>query len=134
VELRFPESDQRVAIEADPEPRGRGLVYLPFPHRFPVWPPEKQRRASVPEDTVIVGDPNHPARFLSADRCTQNDGHWAVDPDPPFSDGWHGAPVVSDADGAVIGMLLKEGDTVRIALFDGGPFSGGKGGIARQVR
>jgi hypothetical protein len=115
--LRFPETDRRIDLSSVPECHGTGLVYLPFAHSFPVWPAERRRRVTEPEDTVIVGNLRHPTRFISADRYTENGDHWAVDPALSFSDDWHGAPVVSDADGAMIGMVLKEGDAMRVALF-----------------
>ncbi len=133
VRLRLPEADHAVAVPAAPEPRGAGLVRLPFPHPYPAWPPERQRRPTGPEDTVVIGDPRQPSRFLSADRYIQNGDHWAVDPDLPFSDDWHGAAVVSDRDGAVIGFLLKDGDAVRAALLDGQAAHGTASHLKRQL-
>ncbi len=115
--LFFPDEERAVDASGAPESRGDGLAYLPCAHSHPAWPPDRQRPAATPEDTVIVVDRRSPSRFLPADRYTENDGHWAVDPDPPFSDGWHGATVTADRDGAVIGFLLIDDETARVALL-----------------
>ena len=41
---------------------------------------------------------------------------WTVDPAIPFDASWHGACVVSRADGMLLGLLVVDDEPLRVAL------------------
>ncbi len=90
-----------------------GLVILPYAHGYPIWP--TLRFITVPEDAVIITNSDESARFIGANRYQTEDPLWRVDSDLPFDASWHGACVVSEKDGALIGMLLVTEDGARVA-------------------
>ncbi|MCH8165159.1 MAG: hypothetical protein IH889_06080, partial [Planctomycetes bacterium] len=63
------------------------------------------------------GDPTATPLPLAAARLTQQQDLWAVDPAVTVDDSWHGACVVARADGYLVGLLLVEKGTVKVALL-----------------
>jgi len=56
-------------------------------------------------------------RFISAEHIAQRDGQWHIDPEVPYDPSWHGASVISNRDGKLMGMLLLGDDGATIAGF-----------------
>ena len=59
-------------------------------------------------------------RFVGAERFTAREGDaadapWPLDPALPFDPAWHGAAVVAESDGALLGLLLVDEDGTRLA-------------------
>lgn len=80
------------------------------------WNLKLTRTLTAPEACLIVGDPGRDARGLSATRIGEVVGGSAeVNDAIGFDDGWHGATVVARSDGAIVGLLLVQGDDARIA-------------------
>ncbi|MDQ2696578.1 MAG: MlaD family protein [Pseudomonadota bacterium] len=95
--------DQRPVPLAAAADWGEPLLMLPYAHGYPPW--SRWREVTTAEDTLIVADPARPARFVGADRYRRRDGYWRVDPPAPFDARWHGAAVVAESDGALLGLL-----------------------------
>jgi paraquat-inducible protein B len=80
------------------------------------WDLKRTRKLTEPEACLIVGDPGRDARGLSASRIGEVVGGAAeVNDAIGFDEGWHGATVVARSDGAIVGLLLVQGDDARIA-------------------
>ncbi len=86
----------------------------PLPDSVPRCDPQRFRRASSPEDCLLVGDPMSAGLPLLATRLIAGEDAWDVDPALPLDAGWHGAAVVAQRDGMIVGMLLKTKDGARV--------------------
>ena len=74
------------------------------------------RPMQAPEDTLIIATADIPARFVTANRYQQDtSGSWRLDTQVELDPGWHGASVVADSDGALIGVLLATEDGFAVA-------------------
>jgi hypothetical protein len=73
--------------------------------------------ARAPEECLAVGDPTSAPLPLAAARLVGGDQSWGLDPAVSLDPTWHGASVLSRADGALIGMVLVEDDEARVALL-----------------
>ncbi len=73
------------------------------------WPISRLRRATAPEDCLVVADPGMVPIALDQRRLQQVDEGWLVDRAQPLERAWHGASVVARSDGAIIGMLADRG-------------------------
>jgi hypothetical protein len=76
-----------------------------------------QRAASIPEDCLAIADPAAAPLPLAASRLTVKDGSWLIDRIIPVDEAWHGAAVVARSDGKLVGMIIIEGHTARVALL-----------------
>jgi len=104
-DLALPLSD-----DSPVRPLADGLALLPYAHKHAVWPPARRRPPQQPEDAlVVVGDADS-TRFVSADAWRQGEKGWRLAPAQPFESTWHGACVVANSDGALLGLLLVEGE------------------------
>ncbi len=97
------------------------LAILPVQVSDHVWPDRRVRRPADPEDCIAVADPTAPPLPLTAARLAPVGDAWRVDPALPVDGTWHGAAVLSRADGRLIGMLLVEKNGARIARITAGP-------------
>jgi hypothetical protein len=94
-----------------------GLSLMDLQIGTEVWPRRRSRRPESPEDCVAVADPAAAALPLAELRLEPEDDAWLVDPAVAVDESWHGACVVSRADGYLVGMLLVDGGTARVALL-----------------
>lgn len=90
------------------------LVELPLSAAAPYWPRDRTRRPREREDVVLVGPSQLP---LSTARLGPGEAAWEVDASVPLDPSWHGATVVSRANGDVIGMLSVTPGTARVLLW-----------------
>jgi hypothetical protein len=107
---------QVVPITDDPPWQDAGLARRDGSISSVAWPAERMRVPEIPEDCIAVGDPNARPIPLAASRLSRSASGWAVDPAVSVDDAWHGACVVSRADGALVGLLLVDDDEVRVAF------------------
>ena len=108
---------QVISLAEEPVWEGGGLVRLDRSVGEAVWPDGRVRATEEAEDCIAVADPNAVPVPLAAARLTAEDGRWLVDPAVSVDDSWHGACVLSRADGALVGMLLIEDEQVIVALM-----------------
>ena len=119
----LPDSAQ-LSIAGDPIPFSEavrtysdGLVMLPYQHNYPSW--SNMRHMTAPEDALVITDTATSARFIGLSRYRLQEPLWTIDPDLPFDARWHGAGVVAEQDGALIGLLLVTEDGVAVARLSG---------------
>jgi hypothetical protein len=85
-------------------------VKLPNPPA--AWKANELRQPRAPEDCVVVsGTDSVP---VAASRLHPGN-LWVVDASVPLTPDWHGAGVISRADGALIGLLIWRDGTAFIA-------------------
>ncbi|MCP5419509.1 MAG: MCE family protein [Gammaproteobacteria bacterium] len=92
------------------------LVLLPDTTAHDAW--QRIRAPASPEDGWLLADPAVPPRFVAASRYHMADGVWLLDPDLPFDDSWHGASVVAQTDGALLGLLSIDSDGAYVTPLD----------------
>lgn len=102
-----------IPLNSVSEPFSKYLMTLSIDHDYPVW--TRTRHSTTPEDTLIVAGPAMADRFVPAARYRAKDSQWTIDPEVPFDPRWHGAAVVAQKDGALIGLLLVDEDKVQVA-------------------
>jgi hypothetical protein len=90
------------------------LALLPAEHQWPVWTLGPGASLERAEDLLIIADPERPRRFVAAEHLRRADGAWRI-ADLPFDPDWHGASVVADGDGRLLGLLLVDAGGARIA-------------------
>jgi hypothetical protein len=93
---------------------GNGLAILALEHDYPIWSEQKIRQAGKPEDSLILADIELPTRFVGADRYRIAGDSWIIDPELPFDGRWHGAAVMAESDGALLGLVLIDDDDVKV--------------------
>ena len=84
------------------------------------WPSTRRRSPEQPEDCLAVGDPAATPLPLAAARLTpdhEENHSWLIDPAVSIDEAWHGAAVLARSDGHVVGLILIEDDTTRVALL-----------------
>jgi len=79
------------------------------------WPEQRVRRPQSPEDCLAIGDASLAPLALDAAALGEGPMPWSLDPSLPVDATWHGAPVISRKDGALIGMIVVSEDGARIA-------------------
>lgn len=106
-----------VPQEPGPEIFVPDIALLPFKHGKRPWPSEKIRKVTAPEDILVVtGDAEIP-RFVSAGKLKHAEGYWHILGDFPLGEQWRGACVVSDKDGALVGMIVEKNEELMIKCF-----------------
>ena len=80
------------------------------------WSLRRMHHPEAIEDCLVFGDPTAPPQPLAAARLTKTDAGWTIDPALPIHESWHGACVVSQKDGAIIGFLIVEEGEGMVAL------------------
>ncbi len=95
------------------------LALLPVDHQWPAWNRGPGAPLERAEDLLIIADPERPRRFVAAEHLHRADGAWRI-ADLPFDPDWHGASVVSDRDGRLLGLLLVDAKGARIAQLGAG--------------
>ncbi len=118
-DFTFTLDGNEASLNKVPEILGCDLVLMPLDHGGATWPDEKRRNATVPEDATIITGEAGTSRFVSAHAFTAENGCWEIDPSIPFAEQWHGACVMADSDGALIGILLVDDDEGKVAFFPG---------------
>lgn len=89
------------------------------------------RTPQAAENVVVVANSDESARFVGAERqqwsvqesATEPPSkkiEWLLHPALRFSKNWHGATVLAESDGKVLGILLVNGDEYRVARVDSG--------------
>lgn len=79
------------------------------------WPTDRIRAMAEPEDCLIIADPIAPPISLPSTRLRRRGNGWDVDPSVSFDEPLHGASVIAQSDGKLIGLLLVERGTGSIA-------------------
>jgi hypothetical protein len=83
-----------------------------LPHPPAAWKAQQMRQPSAPEDCVLVsGTESWPV----AESRLQAGKMWVVDVSVPLTPDWHGAGVISRADGALIGLVIWHDGTALVA-------------------
>ena len=72
------------------------------------WPHDRSRKATGPEESLAIADSVGGPLPLTVSRLSPKNGEWIVDPAVPIDSSWHGACVVSRADGRLLGILLVD--------------------------
>jgi hypothetical protein len=63
-------------------------------------------------------DAASPPLALSAARLKpESDAYWQIDSAVPVDESWHGACVLARSDGRVLGMVLVDHDSAKVALL-----------------
>lgn len=108
-----------VPLAADPEWERNGLALMKASVTTvaPPWPESSRRLATQPEECLVLADPAQEPLPLAASRLTIDGETWKVDAAVPLTASWHGACVLSRADGKLLGLLLVSDDDARIALL-----------------
>ncbi|MBI5761511.1 MAG: paraquat-inducible protein A [Planctomycetales bacterium] len=109
---------QNTPLEPAPRSGGDGLAILPASGSGHAPATITRRRPESPEDLLLNIDGTREPQFLSASRLTPQAGVWLVDPSLPLDLSWHGAVAVAAKDGAVVGLLLTDGKSLRVALLN----------------
>jgi hypothetical protein len=109
---------QATPLEPAPRSAGEGVAILPASGSDYTPVAVTRRRPESPEDLLLAIDGTREPQFLSASRLTPQAGVWLVDPSLPLDLSWHGAVAVSAKDGAVVGLLLTDGKSPRVALLN----------------
>jgi len=78
------------------------------------WTTSRMRRPDAPEGVVVTCGGAEKTLPISAQRLTVEEGDWVIDPSVPLDDEWHGACVVSAADGAIIGILVRHDERSKV--------------------
>ncbi|MEM7228422.1 MAG: MlaD family protein [Planctomycetota bacterium] len=82
------------------------------------WPTLRIRQLDAPEDCLVIADPRTDARAVAAPRMLNDDDGWNFDDAIVFDTTWHGAAILAQSDGYLIGILiLNDDDTARIATL-----------------
>lgn len=76
------------------------------PEGIAVWPKDQIRKATEPEDVLVVFDTQAAPHPLTASSLKQQNGEWEPDTSSGLNLVWHGAPVLSTKDGKLIGLLV----------------------------
>jgi hypothetical protein len=80
------------------------------------WSAKQQRQPKAPEDCVLVsGTESLPV----AESRLQGGDLWVVDVSVPLTAEWHGAGVISRADGALVGLVIWRDGTALVAPWTG---------------
>lgn len=108
---------QATPLEPAPRAAGEGLAVLPANGSGHTPVSVARRRPAALEDVLIATDGTREPQFLSASRLTAQGGVWRVDPSLPLDPSWHGAVAIAAKDGAVLGLLLMDGKSPRVALL-----------------
>lgn len=69
------------------------------------WTTNQTRIASEPEDVLLIADPQSEPQPLAASSVTVTDGKWFVRSTAGLGPAWHGAAVIAQKDGRLIGTL-----------------------------
>jgi hypothetical protein len=78
------------------------------------WPGERSGPLTQGVDCLVVGDPALAPLALAAQHLRPAGEAWIVSSDVTLEDTWHGAAVLSRADGKLVGFLLVEEGRARI--------------------
>lgn len=74
------------------------------------WPADLMRTMTSPEDCLIAADPTADPIPLPAIRLRKEGESWRIDPSVSFEATTHGAAVMAQSDGKIVGLLLvKDG-------------------------
>jgi paraquat-inducible protein B len=88
------------------------ITGVQLPNLPAAWKPNELRQPKGPEDCVVVsGTDSVP---VAASRL-QPGKLWVVDISVPLTSDWHGAGVISRADGALIGLVIWHEGTALVA-------------------
>lgn len=79
------------------------------------WPVEKTRTADAPEDMILTCGSDDKTLPLAAERITIDEGSWSIELGVPIDPSWLGACAVAASDGALIGIVVADGDRMSVA-------------------
>ncbi len=102
-------------LEQNPSWEGSGLARLEVEITSLSWSARRMRVLAEPEDCIILADRAAAALPLAATRLTPGEGGWLVDAALSVDESWHGACVLSRADGYLVGILLVGEDEAVVA-------------------
>ena len=87
------------------------------PGRILVWPMGRVRQLEQPEDCLVVVDPTVPPIAVTAARLKRVPDGWEIAEAVSFDQTMHGAAVLAQRDGQLLGLLLVEKGAGRIATI-----------------
>lgn len=95
-----------------------GIAVAPIESSGRAWPRSKMRGVLAPEDCVIVTDAAATPLVLPAARLEAIESAWRIDARVPINVSMHGAPVVAQRDGAIVGVVAADpGEPARVVLL-----------------
>ena len=109
-----------LSVKLDPNQveRAGEVVIVPLPTAVPEgivsWPRQRIRAPLDHEDVLIVAETMGPPVSVAALHLSASDGAWELDSASGLTPEWHGAPVVADSDGMLIGTLVYRRGAPRI--------------------
>jgi hypothetical protein len=112
---------QVIEIKSDSvSAQGSGdLSMLSFPHGFDSW--TSRRHATVPENTLIIANPDHSPIYIASHQYENNPAEsaeiWLISKETPMREEWHGAAVIAEKDQALLGILLVESGRGKVILW-----------------
>jgi hypothetical protein len=83
------------------------------------WPTTRLRQTIEPEDCLIVADVQTDSLPIAASSLVAKESAWELRSPAGLSPAWHGASVIANKDGQLIGVLLFENGKAQIALIKG---------------
>jgi len=83
------------------------------------WSRAAVRALAEPEELLVLADPALAPIAVSAARLVREEACWRIDAAIAFDEDWHGAAVLSRADGRLVGLLLVEEGSGLIAPVEG---------------
>ncbi len=109
---------KRYELTQNPTWSRGGLALFPLElENIPRWRTQEIRTGPEPEDCIAVSDPKSPPMPLAASRLTALSGGLTLDPAVSVDPTWHGASVLSRADGKLVGFLLVSDEERRVATL-----------------
>ena len=101
---------EAVSLNDDPIWSHNGLAMIAANATHRRWPVARSRVAGEPEDCLVVADRAGPSLPLMAKHLTGVEDAWIIDSAISIDRRWHGASVLSRADGMLVGLLLVPDD------------------------
>ena len=112
------------AAEASPRLEGSSLALCSLPTRISetarLVPSDRLRAPTLVEDAFILAGSSTSLVPLSASRLVADGGIWRIDPSISIDSRLLGAPVIAARDGAIVGLVVVEGDEVNVGVIPSG--------------
>ena len=109
---------QEIKLPAQPAWTDGRLALLDASVADTAWPDSLRRTPETPENCIAVGDPAAAPLPLSASRLTAGAHVWQIDRSVSIDSSWHGACVLAQSDGKLVGMIVLADDGAVVALLD----------------
>lgn len=110
---------QQIEVGAQHLQARGGLVWYQLPESAESWSTSVSevslRTPGSPEDFLLVTSSHVPPIVLAAERVTQVENLWRIDPSVTLGSDWHGAAVIAAADGCLIGIVVEQQEQFFVA-------------------